>query len=363
MKRKIAVVVGTRPEAIKLAPVVLSAREQPDLFDVTVIATGQHRDLLAQALAEFNIAPDVDLDLMEHDQTLTHITKAALEGLTRVFSAAAPACVIVQGDTTTSFVGALAAFYHRIDVAHVEAGLRTGDRYQPFPEEMNRSLLGRLATHHFAPTTSAKDNLLAEGIAATSIWVTGNTAIDALLRTQQILGASEAPGARGRVLLLTVHRRENHGPRLDAVLSAVERLLDGFDDLHVICPVHPNPNVEAIVRSRLGARDRVEVCKALGYREFVRAMMRADVILTDSGGVQEEAPSLHKPVLVLRDKTERIESIEAGVSRLVGTATESIVNAVTELLTHAGSYRAMASGKNPYGDGTAAQRILSVLAK
>jgi UDP-N-acetylglucosamine 2-epimerase (non-hydrolysing) len=362
-RRRLMIVLGTRPEAIKLAPVILEARSAADRFDVRVVTTGQHRQMLDQALALFGIDADVDLDIMSHDQDLRHVTTQALDGLYGLMTEHRPDCVIVQGDTTTAFVGALAAFYHRLPVAHVEAGLRSYDRYQPFPEEINRRLISQIAEYHFAPTESARSNLLAEGIDKDRIWVTGNTGIDALLLAIERYGGGPGRDRSGRMLLLTAHRRENHGEPLRRICRAVLRLLAMFPDLRVVFPVHLSPRVRATVLPLLAAHPRVELREPLDYREFILAMDEAYLVLTDSGGVQEEAPSLHKPVLVLREKTERSEAIEAGSAFLVGTDEDTIVNETALLLRTRERYERAASVSNPYGDGQASPRILAVLAQ
>jgi UDP-N-acetylglucosamine 2-epimerase (non-hydrolysing) len=357
------VVLGTRPEAVKLAPVILEARRAGDRFDAVVVTTGQHRQMLDQVLDLFGIRPDVDLDIMRHDQDLRQVTIQALSGLYDVIRGDRPDWVVVQGDTTTALAGALAAFYHRVPVAHVEAGLRSHDRYQPFPEEINRQLISPIAEYHFAPTESARQNLLAEGVARERIWVTGNTGIDALLLALA-RHRGERPAARdGRMLLVTAHRRENHGDPMRRICRAVRRLLSMFPELRVVFPVHLSPRVRQIVFPMLADHSRVDLRDPLDYGQFVVAMDEADLILTDSGGVQEEAPSLHKPVLVLRDKTERSEAVEAGSAFLVGTDEDAIVSQTALLLRDRTRYDRAARPANPYGDGRAAARILNVLAR
>ena len=361
--RRLMIVLGTRPEAVKLAPVILEARGMADQFDVLVVTTGQHRRMLDQVLELFDIRPDVDLGIMSHDQDLRHVTTQALDGLYCVMSEYRPDCVVVQGDTTTAFVGALAGFYHQRPVAHVEAGLRSYDRSQPFPEEINRRLISHIAEYHFAPTESAKRNLVAEGIDTECIWVTGNTGIDALLGALARYRGSRRGRPSGRTLLVTAHRRENHGEPMRRICHAVLRLLAMFPDLHVVFPVHLNPRVRQIVLPLLSGHPRVDLQDPLDYREFVLAMDEAYVILTDSGGVQEEAPSLNKPVLVVREKTERLEAIEAGAAYLVGTDEEVIVRETALLLRDRERYERAACTINPYGDGRASTRILGVLAR
>ncbi len=363
MTRRLLVVVGTRPEAIKLAPLVLEARRAPELFETVVVSTGQHREMLAQVLDLFEVAVDLDLGIMTPDQSLGHVTTAALTGVARAIERFAPDCLVVQGDTTTAFAGALAGFYAAVPVAHVEAGLRTYDKRQPFPEELNRRLISHVADYHFAPTPRARHNLLAEGIDPDRIWITGNTGIDALfLALERCRPEAAGPPRTGRVLLLTAHRRENHGAPLGRICRAVLTLLERFPDLRVVYPVHLNPRVRTTAFGLLGGHPRVELTEPLDYRTFVLAMHRADVILTDSGGIQEEAPSLHKPVLVLRETTERPEAVEAGTARLVGTDAGRIVQETAALLAEVGNGRGPVLQDNPYGDGKATRRILEVLA-
>jgi UDP-N-acetylglucosamine 2-epimerase (non-hydrolysing) len=360
---RLMIVLGTRPEAIKLAPVILGARQRGRDFQTVVVATGQHRELVDQVLSLFDLAVDVDLRVMRPDQRLEYLTGAVLDGVGRAVRELRPDRVIVQGDTTSAFAAALAAFYQHVPVAHVEAGLRTYDKRQPFPEELNRRLISHIAEYHFAPTAAARQNLLAEGVDAERIWVTGNTGIDALLLTLARHGTPRDGRRRaGRTLLLTAHRRENHGAPLEAICRGVLALLDAFPDLRVICPVHPNPQVSTTMHGLLGAHPRVELTAPLDYRAFVLAMSAADVILTDSGGVQEEAPSLGKPVLVLRDATERLEGVAAGTARLVGTDEKAIVEETAAVLVDGGRDWRITRARNPYGDGQATQRILSALA-
>lgn len=362
-RKRILCVVGTRPEAIKMAPVILALREEP-WAEVRVLATAQHRQMLDQVLDVFGIVPDVDLDIMRPNQGLPELTSRLLLQLDAVMVAEAPDVVLVQGDTTTVMAAALAAFYRRIRVGHVEAGLRTGDMHNPFPEEMNRVVAGRLARWHFAPTQSSRGNLLAEGIADGHIQVTGNTVIDALksVAARELSMPFELPQGR-RLVLVTVHRRENFGEPVRNILSALHRIADTHEDVHLLYPVHPNPNVAVPAREILGVHPRVTLCEPLDYLPFVAAMRRAHIILTDSGGVQEEAPALGKPVLVMRSETERPEAVSEGVVRLVGTDPERIVSEAGRLLTDAAAYRAMAKGTSPYGDGHAAARIVAILKK
>ena len=361
--KRLLVVMGTRPEAIKLAPLILRAAADPARFEVRVVRTSQHQEMLDQVVDYFGLPIHADLDIMRPDQNLVHVTTAALEGLHRVVGELRPDAVVVQGDTTTTFAGALAAFYHRVPVAHVEAGLRTWDRDQPFPEEANRCLTTVLADFHFAPTEAARENLLRESVPASRVWVTGNTAIDALFLALEKAG--KRPGAApagGRTVLLTAHRRENHGEPMRRICQAVLALLDRFPDLRVVYPVHLSPRVRQVVRPMLEAHPRVSLVEPLGYEPFVLAMNEAHLILSDSGGVQEEAPALGKPVLVLRNTTERPEAVTAGTARLVGTEVDTIVAEAERLLTDAEHYRAMSRARNPFGDGHASERILDVLA-
>jgi len=362
-RKRILVVMGTRPEAIKLAPLILKAKADPERFEVMVVRTSQHREMLDQVVDYFDLPILADLNIMRKDQGLAHITTAALEGLQRVITEVRPDVVVVQGDTTTSFVGALAAFYENVPVAHVEAGLRTYDKRAPFPEEVYRRLTSVIADYHFAPTETARFNLLKENVPAETIWVTGNTSIDALFLTLAKTPPTTNPHASSPTLLLTTHRRENHGEPMRHICEAILILLQGFPDLRVVCPVHLSPRVRQVVGPMLGSHPRVSLIEPLGYEQFVLAMNSAHIILSDSGGVQEEAPALGKPVLVLRDTTERPEAVEAGTARLVGTEVSAIVSACQELLTNPEAYRAMAQAKNPFGDGHASEQILDVLAK
>ncbi|MQA28768.1 MAG: UDP-N-acetylglucosamine 2-epimerase (non-hydrolyzing) [Luteitalea sp.] len=362
--KKISLVFGTRPEAIKLCPVVRALRDAKHL-EPHVCVTAQHRQMLDPVLNVFDVVPDVDLNLMEPSQTLASLTGRALAALDRYLTAHRPDLVIVQGDTTTAFTAALAAFYHRIPVGHVEAGLRTGDRFSPYPEEINRTLTARLADYHFPPTEWARQNLLKEGVASERIVVTGNTVIDALLIAQDrarrappalpLLGRELESGQR--MVLITGHRRESFGPGMESICRAIAELARRFPTTRFVYPVHLNPNVREPVFRLLGDVDNVDLIEPLSYLPFVALMERSTLVLTDSGGIQEEAPSLGKPVLVMRDTTERPEGVEAGTSRLVGTARESIVESVSQLLTDPDVYAAMSQIANPYGDGRAAGRI------
>lgn len=361
MKAAIACVVGTRPEAIKMAPVILALRDS-QWAATRVIATAQHREMLDEALSLFGIVPDLDLDIMQARQALPELTARLLAGLGRAFAEAPPEAVIAQGDTATVLTAALAAYYQRVPFCHVEAGLRTGTLDDPFPEEMNRVLAGRLARLHFAPTEQARLNLLAEGVPAERVHVTGNTVIDALqdVARRRLALRLELPQDR-RIVLLTAHRRENFGAPLQEVFGAVRTLADRHPDLHFVYPVHPNPNVADPARSLLADHAGITLCAPLDYGQLVALLQRAWLVLTDSGGLQEEAPALGKPVLVLRRATERPEAVAAGVARMVGTRGSDVVAAVEALLGDPAAYATMARGSSPYGDGHAAPRIVGHL--
>ena len=358
----VACVVGTRPEAIKMAPVIQAIRGS-GWARCCVIATAQHRGLLDQALDPFGIVPDVDLNLMTEGQKLPDLTGQMLPALSRSIVDLGAKAVLAQGDTATVFCSALAAYYSRIPFGHVEAGLRTHDLDEPFPEEGLRQMVARLAKWHFAPTDGAALNLSDERIAAEDIYVTGNTGIDALLSVVNA-GPRICPVQPGkRVVLLTAHRRESFGPPMAEIFSAVRNLADAYADVQVIYPVHPNPNVSDLAHRILGGHHRISLAQPIGYLEFTRLMANSFMILTDSGGIQEEAPALGKPVLVLRDRTERPEAVHSGVARLVGTDAATIFREASRLLDDAEHYRAMAAGGSPYGDGKAAPRILEILRK
>ena len=363
---KVMAVFGTRPEAIKMAPVVLELSKHEEIEPIVAV-TAQHREMLDQVLNLFRIKPNYDLNIMSEGQTLFDITSRALLGLHEVLEKAAPDIVLVHGDTTTTFAGALAAFYHQIAVGHVEAGLRTGNKFSPYPEEMNRKLTGSLTDLHFAPTKTAQENLLREGISAEKIFVTGNTVIDALHQTvkdnfkfsDELL--EKIDYRNKRIILITTHRRENLGEPMRHVYKALKKIVDDFSDVEVVFPVHKNPKVREIVSEELGGLSAVHLTDPLDYEPFANLMNRATLILTDSGGVQEEAPALGKPVLVLRDTTERPEAVSAGTVKLVGTGLDDVYNAAKLLLTDAEEYRKMSAAVNPYGDGLAAKRIVQAL--
>ena len=365
-KLKVMAIFGTRPEAIKMAPVILELLKFPNKIETTVTVTAQHREMLDQVLNLFKIKPNFDLNIMAQGQTLFDITSRALLGLNGVLNEIKPDIVLVHGDTTTTFTGALAAYYHQIAVGHVEAGLRTKNKYSPYPEEMNRKLTGALTDFHFAPTNTAKNNLLAEGVDAAKIFVTGNTVIDALYKTVRadfkFTGALEKINSTDkRIILVTTHRRENLGEPLRQVYKALKRIVEEFPDVEIIFPVHKNPKVREVVNEELGNLAQVKLIEPLDYEPFANLMNRATLILTDSGGIQEEAPSLGKPVLVLRDTTERPEALDAGTVKLIGTEQEKVYSATKLLLTDESEYKKMAAAQNPYGDGHAAERIVQIL--
>ena len=375
---KISVIFGTRPEAIKLAPVILALRRDAR-FSTHVCATAQHRHMLDQVLEVFDIVPDTDLDLMRPDQDLPSLTCSALTGVTAYLEAERPDLVLVQGDTTTVFTTALAAFYQEIPVGHVEAGLRTGNMKSPWPEEANRVLASQLSTLHFAPTGVSRDNLIREGIAPERIFVTGNTVIDALhLAIEQVRRNPPAipqldptlmnERQNSPLVLITAHRRESFGEKLQSICQTIVRLADSFPHVQFVYPVHPNPAVGATVAEILSAGDRghssrsnIHLIEPLSYLPFVAMMQRASVILTDSGGVQEEAPSLGKPVLVMRDTTERPEALEGGTVKLVGADPDTIFGETARLLEDPRHYKSMAQIRNNYGDGTASRQIIDAI--
>lgn len=359
--KKIMCVVGTRPEAIKMAPVILALKKEP-WINVRVLATAQHRHMLDQVLDFFGIVPDIDLDIMRPNQALTTLTARLLLDLDDVLQSEKPDVVLVQGDTTTVMTVALACFYHRIPIGHVEAGLRTWDMQNPFPEEANRVIAGRLARWHFAPTESSRQNLLREGILGSDIVVTGNTVIDALLMTAaKDLKLDIELNPEKRLVLVTSHRRENFGEPFRNICRALHTLAARNPDVQFLYPVHPNPNVKNVAHEMLGQCTNIHLCEPLDYAPFVAAMKRSYLIISDSGGVQEEAPALGKPVLVLRDETERPEAVVEGVVQLVGPNEARIIEAAQRLLDDPVAYKAMARGVSPYGDGKAADRIVATL--
>jgi UDP-N-acetylglucosamine 2-epimerase (non-hydrolysing) len=367
---KVLVIFGTRPEAIKLFPVVRALADVPGLT-VRTCVTAQHRGLLDQVLSIADLTPDIDLDLMEPGQSLDQLTARLLTGLGEVVDAEKPDRVIVQGDTATAMVGALAAYYRKVPVGHVEAGLRSGDIWQPWPEEVNRRIVAPIADQHFAPTQTAADALRRENIQPATIHVTGNTVIDALLATQARIAAE--PGlaagldpiaqrfAGKRLVLVTTHRRENFGGGMESIATAIARIADR-PDTAILFPMHPNPNVVSVMDAVLGERANVARIEPLDYPNFIRALDLCEVVLSDSGGVQEEAPALGKPVLVMRETTERPEGVAAGTAKLVGTDADRIVSEISTLLDDKGAYQAMARAHNPFGDGHASARIAKVVA-
>ncbi|MGM9559804.1 non-hydrolyzing UDP-N-acetylglucosamine 2-epimerase [Anaerovibrio slackiae] len=366
-KIKVMTVFGTRPEAIKMAPVVLELAKHPDKIVPVVTVTAQHRDMLDQVLNLFQIKPDHDLDIMAAGQTLFDITSRAMMGLDKVLQEEKPDIVLVHGDTTTTFAGALASYYHQVSVGHVEAGLRTHNKYSPFPEEMNRKLTGSIADLHFAPTDTSEQNLLAESVDSERIFVTGNTVIDALHKTVDDDFQFEDEVLQGidfknkRIVLLTTHRRENLGEPMRHVYRAMRRLVDEFEDVEIVFPVHKNPKVREVVQEELGGLSKVHLIDPLDYEPFANLMHRSHLILTDSGGVQEEAPALGKPVLVLRDTTERPEAVAAGTVKLIGTDEKVVYDEAKLLLTDRDEYSRMSEACNPYGDGKASQRIIQAI--
>lgn len=361
-KIKVMTIFGTRPEAIKMAPVVKELKSRNEI-DTIVCVTAQHREMLDQVLQAFKIVPDYDLNIMTDNQTLCDITSKALLGLESIIKEAKPNIVLVHGDTTTTFAGALAAFYTGTDIGHVEAGLRTWDKYSPYPEEMNRQMVGVMTDMNFAPTEQSKANLLKEGKKEEKIYVTGNTAIDALSTTVSSNYTNPIFDWVGddKLILLTAHRRENLGEKMYHMFRAIKRIVNDFDGVKVVYPVHLNPKVRKIADECLGNDDRIKLIKPLEVIDFHNFINKSYLILTDSGGIQEEAPSLGKPVLVLRDTTERPEGIEAGTLKLAGTDEETIYNLVKSLLENKEEYDKMSKTRNPYGDGKASKRIVDAI--
>ncbi|MCF8011263.1 MAG: UDP-N-acetylglucosamine 2-epimerase (non-hydrolyzing) [Clostridiales bacterium] len=363
---KILVVFGTRPEAVKMAPLIKELKEE-DAVDCKVCVTAQHRDMLDQVLSLFHIQPDYDLDIMHAGQGLFDITRRALGGLKEVIEKENPGLILVHGDTTTTFTAALSAFYLQVPVAHVEAGLRTGNKFSPFPEEKNRHMTGVLADIHFAPTPGAKKNLLKENVPGDNIFVTGNTVIDALLAVVEKKYTFYDPVLNKldfnnkKILLVTTHRRENLGTKMRDIYYALREVLDACPEAEIVFPVHKNPVVRKAVDEILGGQERVHLIDPLDYRPFVNLMQRCCAVLTDSGGMQEEAPSLGKPVLVLRDTTERPEAVEAGTVKLVGSRQHDVRQETLRILQDENAYRIMAEAVNPYGDGKACKRIINYI--
>jgi len=366
-KKRVLFVFGTRPEAIKMAPVISEVKKHSDLFNPVVVVTGQHREMLDQVLKVFNIKPDYDLMIMEHEQTISSVVCRCIQGLEDVLIRERPDIMLVQGDTSTTFASSLAAFYQHVPLGHVEAGLRTGKKYYPFPEEMNRRLTSAVADIHFAPTRTSVNNLLSEGINKSAIYLTGNTVIDALQQVARKEFSLKEAGVSVRekgkkLILVTVHRRESFGAPLRNICEAIRKIAIKHKDIAtVILPVHKNPMVSSTVNDVLGNAANVQLINPLDYEPFVHLMKMSHIILTDSGGIQEEAPSLGKPVLVLREETERPEAVMANTVKVVGTSTETIVNEVEKLLSSADEYKKMSQAVNPYGDGNASKRIISAM--
>ncbi|MEH7512321.1 UDP-N-acetylglucosamine 2-epimerase (non-hydrolyzing) [Gottfriedia acidiceleris] len=363
MKIKVMTIFGTRPEAIKMAPLVLELEKYPEQIESIVTVTAQHRQMLDQVLDIFKIKPDFDLNIMKDRQTLIDVTTRGLEGLNKVMQDVKPDIVFVHGDTTTTFIASLAAFYNQITIGHVEAGLRTWDKYSPYPEEMNRQLTGVMADLHFSPTTKSAQNLLKENKKEETIYITGNTAIDALKTTvkeEYFHPVLDSVGNK-RLVLLTAHRRENLGEPMRNMFKAITRLVEKHHDIQVVYPIHMNPVVREIANDILGGNDRIQLIEPLDVIDFHNFAARSHLILTDSGGVQEEAPSLGVPVLVLRDTTERPEGIEAGTLKLAGTDEEVIFALADELLSDDEAHSKMAKASNPYGDGEASRRIVEAI--
>ena len=362
MKIKVMTIFGTRPEAIKMSPLIKELESRSEIESI-VCVTAQHRRMLDQVLATFNIKSNFDLDIMKSGQTLVDITTRVLQGLSKIIEKNTPDIVLVHGDTTTTLAGSLAAFYNQVAIGHVEAGLRTYNKYSPFPEEVNRQITGIIADMHFAPTEDAKNNLISEGKLPENIIVTGNTAIDALKTTinenysNQILDNIE----NDRIILLTAHRRENLGVKMRSIFSAVKRIIEEFDDVQVVYPIHMNPLVRETANEIFGDNDRIKIMEPLEVLDFHNFMNKSYFIMTDSGGIQEEAPSLGKPVLVLRDTTERPEGVTAGTLKLTGVEEESIYNMAKELLLNKSLYQSMSKASNPYGDGNASKYIVDAI--
>lgn len=364
-KIKVMVVFGTRPEAIKMAPLVIELKKQADLFETTTVVTAQHRQMLDQVLETFKIKPDYDLDIMGKNQTLTDITVKILQKLDDILKANKPDIMLVHGDTTTTFAASLAAFYNQVRIGHVEAGLRTWNKYSPFPEEMNRQMTDSLTDLYFAPTDQSKTNLLKENHPAETVFVTGNTAIDALKLTVQADYQHEVLNridpAR-KMILVTMHRRENQGEPMRRVFRTLRQIVDAHDDVEIVYPVHLSPAVQEAAREILSDNEKIHLIEPLDVLDFHNIAAKSYFIMSDSGGVQEEAPSLGKPVLVLRDTTERPEGVEAGTLKLVGTETQAVAEAMEALLTDESLYQEMAQASNPYGDGKASERIAQAIA-
>ena len=365
---KISIIIGTRPEAIKLVPLILALKKSANL-KVEVCSTGQHKEMLKQVFDLFKITPDYELNIMTHNQNLSDLTALLLTKLNEYLEISKPDFLICQGDTTTAFVSALAAFYQKIPVGHVEAGLRTSNKYSPYPEEINRQLISRIADLHFAPTKNASNELIKENISTDQIFITGNTVIDALKLVQHKITENEVEISQDiksifenkKYILITGHRRENFGKGFQNICAAIKTVASKFSDIQFIYPVHLNPNVKSVVEKELGNTSNIHLIAPLDYTNFIYALSNAFIVLTDSGGVQEEAPSFKKPVLVMRENSERMEGVEAGVVKLVGTEVNSIVNGISELLLNENTYLSMTYSENPYGDGKASDKIVQIL--
>lgn len=361
MKKKILCVVGTRPEVIKMAPIIFNLRNDQEC-EHRILSTSQHRQILDQMLEVFKIMPDIDLNLMQSNQTLSQLTANLPVPLQQMLEQEKPDIVLAQGDTTTAFMVSLACFYQQIPFAHVEAGLRTGSLYDPFPEEMNRVLISRLSALNFAPTAQAKDNLLKEGFSEEKIFVTGNTVIDSLhYILKQKIPVQDWIRKNKKLILVTAHRRENFGHKLEEICQGLRTIADNNQEVQILFPVHPNPQVSGVVSEKLRDHPRILLSKPLPYQEFIKTMQLSHFIISDSGGVQEEAPALGKPVLVIRDTTERPEGVSIGVSKIIGTKSETIAKEAEILLEDQGAYQKMISKESPYGDGKASERIISIV--
>ena len=364
--KKLIFIFGTRPEAIKMAPVIMKCKKSMSLLSSITIVTAQHREMLDDILRLFNIQPEYDLNIMQENQSLEDITVRSLKKLSKIIKCEKPDMILVQGDTTTTFIGALAGFYNKIPIGHIEAGLRTYDKYQPFPEEVNRKLTTALADIHFSPTKRAAENLIREGVPASRIFITGNTVIDALLEIISRNYKFKKPldkivNNNSNLILVTAHRRENLGEPLNNVCLALKEITQTIKNIQILFAVHPNPKVRKIVFNALHNNRNIHLLPPLDYQTFAHIMAKSRLILTDSGGIQEEAPSLGKPVLVLRNKTERPEAVEAGTVKIIGTDTRKIVEETTTLLENKNEYRRMAKAVNPYGDGRASERIVKII--
>ncbi len=363
-KIKIAMIFGTRPETIKIFPIISEIKKYPHFIDYKIIVSGQHREMLDQMLGIFQINPDYDLDIMEQGQSLSNITNYSLLGIEKILKKERPSMVLVQGDTTTTFTGALAAFYQKIRIGHIEAGLRTHNKYYPFPEEINRHITSVLTDFHFAPTRQSYENLLSEGVKSEDIFISGNTVIDALflmVKENYIFRETSLKDKKifkKKIILVTMHRRENWGEPLKKTCRAINKIIDKHSDVSVIFPLHKNPEIRSNVKKILQNRKNILLLDTLDYDDMINLMSKSYIILTDSGGIQEEAPSLGKPVLVLRDETERPEAVEAGVVKLIGTDEERIFSEIDLVLNSREKYMEMSKSINPYGDGKASERIV-----